>query len=273
MDLDAWAFPFLAGVFGVLIGSFLNVCIYRLPRDLSVVSPRSQCPHCQYAVRAWDNIPVFSYLILRGRCRDCGAVIPWRYPAVELATGLLFGWFVARYGLTTLALRNCVLAALLLALIFTDLETRLLPEQLTVGGIVLGFIFAWFVPIDDGSARLLGLTGRIASMLDATLGAAIPAALLWLAGWVFERLRDKQGLGFGDVVMLSTIGAFLGLRADFLALVLASFAGSVAGLTYVLMKREDPNTYELPLGSFLGAAGIVATLWGGAFMQWYGSLF
>lgn len=263
---------FLAGFAGLLIGSFLNVCIYRLPRDLSVVRPRSRCPECDRQIRAVDNIPVISYVLLRGKCRACGAAIPARYPLVELLTALLFGWFVYQLGLTLPALRDCVLSALFLALVFTDLETRLLPEPLTVGGIAAGLLFSFVTPVNDGTARLLGIPEPWRSPVDAVIGAFVPAAVLWFTGWLFEKIRHKQGLGFGDVVMISEAGAFLGLRAAFLVLIVASVAGSVVGLLFIFLRRKDPWSYELPLGSFLGVAGIAVAAFGAAMMRWYAGL-
>jgi leader peptidase (prepilin peptidase)/N-methyltransferase len=158
-------------------------------------------------------------------------------------------------------------------LTFTDLETRLLPEPLTISGITLGIAFAFFVPINDGAAVALGFTGRTGSVLDSLIGALIPAGTLWLAGWIFEKVRHKQGLGFGDVVMISEAGAFLGLRGAFLTLVSASVAGSVVGLIYILVNRKDPQNYELPLGSFLGIAGILVAAFGETFTNWYAGFF
>jgi leader peptidase (prepilin peptidase) / N-methyltransferase len=256
-----WPEAFVAGLAGLLIGSFLNVCIYRLPRDLSIVRPRSHCPECEQMVRSWDNIPLLSFILLRGKCRDCGAAISWRYPAVELLTGALFFAFVFMEGLTPLALRNCLFSAILLTLIFTDLETRLLPESLTIGGIAMGLIFSLFVPVGDGTVQLLtGISGRLASFLDALLGAVIPAGALWLTGWLFEKIRHKQGLGLGDVVMIAEIGAFLGLSGTLLALVIASVSGAIIGIIYIKAKNENAASYHLPLGSFLGVAAIIVML-------------
>ncbi len=261
-----------AGIFGLLIGSFLNVVIYRLPRDLSIVRPRSHCPACNHMIHAWDNIPLLSYLLLGGKCRNCGAPIPIRYPLVEVLTALIFAGFVTMHGVTLTALRDCILAALFLALTFTDLETRLLPEPLTIGGILIGLLFSLLVPIHDGSAALLGFSGALGSFLDSVIGAVIPAALLWGTGWLFERVRHKQGLGFGDVVMIAEVGAFLGLRAAILTLVVASIAGTLVGVLFLLQKRKDAWSYELPLGSFLGIAAIAVAAFGDRFISWYASL-
>ncbi len=264
---------FFAGVFGLLIGSFLNVCIYRLPRDLSVIRPRSRCNDCETMIRWWDNIPLVSYFVLRGKCRACGASISVRYPLVEALAAGLFAGIVALNGATVEALRDCVLSALFLALIFTDLETRLLPEPLTIGGIVVGIGFSLILPLNDGTAGALGASGRLGSLLDALLGAVVPAVLLWSVGWIFEKVRGKQGLGFGDVVMISEVGAFLGLRSAFLTLVVASLSGSVVGLAFIWRNRKDPWSYQLPLGSFLGVAGIIVALAGERFQVWYSGLF
>jgi leader peptidase (prepilin peptidase)/N-methyltransferase len=263
----------LAALFGLLIGSFLNVCIYRLPRDLSVVRPRSHCPECGAMVRSWDNIPVLSYLLLRGKCRDCGARISPRYAVVELLTGAAFAWFAAQDGASLLSLRNCVFAALMIALAMTDLETRLLPEQLTFPGIAAGLLFAIFQPVGDGTAALVfGLSGRAASVMDALLGAVIPAGALWLAGWIFKLVRKREGLGFGDLVLLAEIGAFLGLRATLLTLVLASVAGSLIGGAYIMLTRKPAESYELPLGTFLGSAGVFVAAFGTPVVRWYSGL-
>src|SRR5262249_11495413 len=181
-------------LFGLLIGSFLNVCIYRWPRDLSVVRPRSHCPSCQKQIAAWDNIPLVSYIVLAGKCRHCGARISPRYPLDEFATGALFFYFVARLGPTLLAVKMCCLTAMLLALIFTDLEERILPDEFTIGGTVLGLAFALFVPFKPESMTanailsvLFGVevTGQWASFAESAAGASIPAVTLWGGGWLY----------------------------------------------------------------------------------------
>jgi len=260
----------LAGIFGLLFGSFLNVCIHRLPRGQSVVRPRSHCPNCERQIPAIENIPLISYLALRGRCRNCRWRIPWRYPIVELLTGLLFAFFVCRDGLTVEAGRDCVLISILVVLAFTDLETRLLPEEFTIGGIVLGLVFSLVAPIPDGIAgAIFGLAGRIASVAESVLGAFVPALVLWLTGWAFEKIRHKEGLGFGDVLLLAAIGAFLGLKSALFTLVVASLAGSIIGLAYILISRKEIGSYKLPLGFFLGLAAIFVCAFGQPVMRWY----
>lgn len=266
----------LAGLFGLLIGSFLNVCIHRWPRDLSVVRPRSRCPECAAGIAWYDNLPVLSFLFLGGRCRGCRARISWRYPLVEALTGLCFYWFGSRYGLGWEAARSCVFSALAIGMIFSDLETRLLPDEFTIGGAGLGLAFAWFVPLPDSTfgffAQLAGwnLGPRAASIGGSLVGGLIPAGVLWLVGWLFEKLRHKEGLGFGDVKMLAAIGTFLGLSGALLTCFVGSVLGSVVGLVWIVALRRDAATFQLPLGSFLGAAALFNAAFGSA---WYWNLF
>jgi leader peptidase (prepilin peptidase)/N-methyltransferase len=270
----------LAGLFGLLIGSFLNVCIYRLTRDLSVVRPaRSYCPECENTIAWFDNVPLLSYVLLKGRCRHCGKRIPLRYPIVEALTAALFFLFVAALGPTLMAFKYCLLAAILIGMVFTDLEERILPDEFTLGGLVAGLALSWVIPTPSGLVSFLlavsgrQMTGHVLSLLESILGAVIPSGLLWLTGVLFEKLRHKEGLGFGDVKMMAMVGAFLGLGLTFQTLMLGTLMGSVAGLAYILIARKDHSNYELPLGSFLGAAGIIvilldqrvfARIWGGS---------
>src|SRR5215475_14872761 len=212
-------------LFGLLIGSFLNVCIYRWPRDLSVVRPRSRCPVCDTPIAAWDNIPLVSYLLLRGRCRKCRARISPRYPIVELATAAFFFYFVRSLGATATAVKMCAFSAMLIALIFTDLEERILPDEFTIGGIVLGIVFAGFVQVPDiTGAALLWMVGiepnaHWTSLLEAVIGAILPALFLWGGGWLYYKVRHREGLGFGDVKLVAMVGSFLGLRGALVTLI------------------------------------------------------
>lgn len=252
----------LAFLFGLLIGSFLNVCIHRMPKDLSVVRPRSHCPACEHMIAWYDNIPLVSYLLLRAHCRHCGARISPRYPAVELLTAALFAAAVAQHGATPAGLKLCLFAALMVGLLFSDLESLILPDEFTLGGLAAGLALAIFIPVDDVTAQaLLWLAGveagpRLRSVAEAVLAAAIPAGFLWLGGWLFEKIRHKEGLGFGDVKLVALIGAFLGLRETLLTLLSGSILGSVVGLLYIKLTGKDAATYELPFGTFLAAAAL-----------------
>lgn len=262
----------IAALFGLLIGSFLNVCIYRWPRDLSVVRPRSHCPYCEKTIAWYDNVPVLSYLLLGARCRHCRERISARYPVVEALTGALFFYFIYTLGPTLAGVKNCVLAAMLVALIFSDLETRILPDEFTKGGIVVGVIFSFFVPTPDSVVQsilwLLGLdvAGVKQSVIESVAGAALPALFLWGGGWLYLKLRHKEGLGFGDVKLIAMVGAFLGLRGALLTLILGSVVGTVLGYGYIKLTGKDTATYELPFGTFLGAAALAMLLGGSAFL-------
>ncbi len=251
----------LAAIAGLLIGSFLNVCIYRWPRELSVVRPRSFCPQCEKPVAWYDNVPVLSYAVLGGRCRHCAERIPVRYLLVELLTAICFAGAVLQQRPAIATIELCVFAAIMIALVFADLEERILPDELTLGGAAVGFLFA-LIP---GTERLflLPLTPPDwPAILEAALGAGFTALMLTLVRWLFERLRHKEGLGIGDLKMIAAIGAFLGIYGAVVTVVVASIAGSIIGVIYIVVARKDAGTYELPFGSFLGAAALAVAFWG-----------
>jgi leader peptidase (prepilin peptidase) / N-methyltransferase len=250
--------PFLAAAifaYGLLFGSFLNVCIYRLPRGKSVVTPRSACPHCGKMIPLYHNLPVLSWLILRGKCRECRQPISPRYMAVEILTGLLFLGCYLHFGLTLAMLKCVVLGFLLLGLVFTDAETKLLPDAMTLPGLVLGIGFSLIVPVNDLASRIIpGLVSpamraammrgeiswRLWSLSDSLLGAAVGASFLYGAAAIYLRARGVEGMGFGDVKLMAMIGAFLGTKLTVLTILAASLAGSLFGLSTVLaiwMKR------------------------------------
>jgi leader peptidase (prepilin peptidase) / N-methyltransferase len=258
----------LALLFGLLIGSFLNVCIHRWPRGRSVVRPRSHCVRCRKTIAWYDNIPVLSYALLRGRCRHCGKRISLRYPTVELLTGLLWFYFVLKLGPALPAIKLCVFSAITVALIFSDLEKRILPDELTLGGALAGLAFAPFAPLHDESSMgllwLFGieLRGGALSLVEAAIGAAIPAIFLWGGGWLYLKLRHREGLGFGDVKLMVMVGAFLGLQATLGTLLVGSLAGSLISLLYIWIAKKDASTYQLPFGTFLGAAALAMAIAG-----------
>jgi leader peptidase (prepilin peptidase)/N-methyltransferase len=250
----------LAFLAGLLIGSFLNVCVFRLPRDLSVMKPaRSFCPFCEQTIAWYDNVPVLSYILLRAKCRHCGAHIPLRYPVVELATAIAFAVCVAAFGLTGAAFKYALYSAIMITLIASDFEERILPDEFTVGGAVLGLIVAWFVPLHGEFALFVvpyAWGPRWVSVVEALIGATVSSGSIWLAGWLYEKFRHREGLGFGDVKMIFMIGAFLGLPGALLTLIAASLIGAVGGLLYIYFAGKDASTYELPFGSFLGGAAL-----------------
>jgi leader peptidase (prepilin peptidase)/N-methyltransferase len=262
----------LAFLAGLLIGSFLNVCIYRLPRDLSVVTPsRSFCPECEKTIAWYDNIPLLSFLVLGGRCRQCKARIPVRYLLVELATGAAFAVCVAALGLSLPALKYSLYSAIMIALIASDLEERILPDEFTLGGTLVGLAIAPFVPLEHYFASMFipfSWGERWQSLGESVFAALVGSGSIWLVGYLYEKLRHREGLGFGDVKMIAMIGAFVGLRLSLLTLILASVAGSVLGLAYIKLTRKDAATYELPFGSFLGLTALVVALWSNVISVW-----
>ena len=254
--IEAW----LGGVFGLLIGSFLNVCIYRLPRDLSVVTPRSFCTECGTQIAWHENVPVLSYAVLRGKCKHCAKRISWRYPVVELTTAVLFAAVMSEYGFSLAALKWLIFESILVALFWIDVEERLLPDVLTLSGTVFALLFAFFVPVPGILAATLtsSLPPWAASLSEASAGALILAVPIWALGRLYYFIRKREGLGFGDVKLLMMVGAFLGLEEGLIALTTGCVAGCVIGGAFILWKRHSANTYELPLGSFLcAAAGLV----------------
>ncbi len=272
---ESQLFTVFAFLFGLLIGSFLNVCIFRLPRDMSVVTPRSLCPQCEKTIRWYDNVPVLSFILLRGKCRDCGAAIPWRYPIVELLTGIAFGISVGAFGVTLPALKYCLLSAICITLIFSDLEERILPDEFTKGGGVIGLILAWFVPMPGGISYIFVRNRdnpRLLSLVESVLGIAICAGSLWLVGYLYEKVRDREGLGFGDIKMIAMIGAFLGLQGALLTLIISSVLGSIVGLAFIFTTGKNASTYELPFGTFLGAACLAVAVFGETVFRFYSSM-
>ena len=290
---------------GLCFGSFLNVCIYRLPLGKSVVTPRSACPHCGDLIPLYHNVPVLSWLILRGKCRACKQPISPRYLLIELLTGLLFLGCYAHFGLTLAALKCVVLGYLLLGLIFTDAETKLLPDAMTLPGLALGIAFSLVVPVNDLASRLIPgmvspamrseISWRLWSLSDSLLGAAVGASFLYGAAAIYLRARGVEGMGFGDVKLMALIGAFLGTKLTVLTILAASLSGSLFGLSTVLavwMKRlrrnkarSTPNIegrrrawqsarlalryYEMPFGVFLGGMAILSFLFGNRLLHWY----
>ncbi len=261
----------LAGIFvallGLAFGSFLNVCIWRLPRHESVAAGRSRCPECGAAIRAVDNVPLLSYVVLRARCRDCGAGISWRYPAIELATAALWMLCWLEFGISVEGAGMAVFCFLALGLAAMDAETMLLPNAFTLPGIALGVIYTGTI-CDGGWLGQLRCAG-------VALGWAVCAAGVILAiRGLYWLVRRREGMGLGDAKLFAMIAAWLGPVNAALALFLAVVAGAVYGIFWVsLRKGEDKASARVPLGSFLCAAAIFAAFEGGPVVEWYLGLF
>jgi len=263
--IDAWPLGVLVFAVGACIGSFLNVCIYRLPEDLSVVRPRSRCPHCEFEIAWYDNLPIVSWLLLRARCRRCAAPIAARYPLVELLTGAFAVAALVRFGPTVHGLVAFAFSAALLLITFIDLDHFIIPDEVSLPGIAVGLL----VSLLPGG---IGLT-------DAFIGTVLGGGILWAVAWSYERATGTEGMGFGDVKLLAMIGAFLGWQAIPMVLVIASVVGSVAGLLAIftpaglarmrrVQRRLGPGaavpylrraarTTAIPFGPFLALGALV----------------
>jgi leader peptidase (prepilin peptidase) / N-methyltransferase len=248
---------FALALFGLAVGSFLNVCIVRIPRGESIVVPGSKCPTCGRAIAWYHNIPVVSWLLLGARCAYCRARISVRYPAIELLTAAVFAVHGYFFELGPLLVVRLAFAAVLIVLAFIDLDHRILPNRITLPGVAAGLGLSLFLP-----------PGWMASLLGALAGGG----LLWLIGEAYFRLRGVEGMGMGDVKMLAMVGAVLGWKAVVVTLVLASFAGALVGLS-MLVHRQDAMKYALPFGTFLSAGALVASLVGDRLLTWYLSFY
>lgn len=265
-------------VFGLVMGSFLNVCIVRIPERKSIVRPASACPKCETPIRPWDNVPVVSYLALGGKCRACKARISILYPLVELLTGLLFVGCWLAFGFTAETLKWAAFSSLLVVLVFTDLRERILPDVVNYTGFGVALAISFFLPPSDGLALWLSKKmfsfpppAPALSLADALLGAAIGSSLLWMVSEAYFRLRGREGMGLGDVKMMLMAGAFLGAKRTLLTIFLGSVLGSVLGLAFILARRKQTD-YELPFGSFLGMAALLVVFFGTPVVNWYLSL-
>ncbi len=266
-------------LFGLIIGSFLNVCIVRIPGGKSVVRPGSACPKCGAAIKPYDNIPVLSYLLLGGKCRKCKNPISAMYPLVELLTALLFLACFEAFGLTPDALKWAVFSAILVVLVFTDLRERLLPDAVNYTGLGLGLVLSFFTPPADGTAHWLATRmfefpppAPVLSFSDAVLGAAFGSALLWGVSEAYFKLRHREGMGLGDVKMMLMAGAFLGVKRTLLTVFAGSLLGSALGIAFILARRKGSD-YELPFGTFLGMAALLVVFFGTPVVNWYQSQF
>lgn len=266
----------VAFIFGSCVGSFLNVCIWRLPRNKSIVIPRSFCPHCQAPIRGYDNIPLTSYLLLKGRCRDCGKRISPRYFIVELLTGAIFALFYFNYyshpGNLFIYL---LLASALVAITFIDFEHKLIPDRITYPGIVVGLLASLIV--QHQAPLLFSHIPKLNSLIDALLGILAGGGILWAIA-----ILSKGGMGGGDIKLGAMIGAFLGWQPTLLTLLLAFFVGAVVGIILMLLKLFTTKSFKaawkkrkefIPFGPYLALATLVTILKGRIILDWYLKVF
>jgi leader peptidase (prepilin peptidase)/N-methyltransferase len=286
-DLNLLPQPFIyvvAGVFGAIIGSFLNVVVHRLPREESIVLPSSRFPECGATIAFYDNVPVLSYLMLGGRCRACKVHISARYPAIEALTAVLWMAVVWRDGLTFALPFDLVFVTAITALIFIDAEHMILPNAITYPGIAFALVARLALPylmgrpyFDDLDMLLHGVLQGMplwaASLIGALIGALVGGGSLWLMGWTWEKLRGIEAMGLGDVKMMFMVGAYLGWRLTILNLFLGVFSGSLIGIALMMRQGKRNMQMLLPFGVFLGIGAIAALLIGRYIVEWYAGQF
>jgi leader peptidase (prepilin peptidase)/N-methyltransferase len=248
----------LIALFGLAWGSFLNVVIYRLPHGLNLALPPSHCPQCETRIKLHHNIPVLSWVLLGGKCRSCGTKIPATYLLVEVLTPLSFLALYLNFGLSLHFFISCLFTSGLLALTFIDFYHQILPDQITLPGLVLGLAYAFFR--DDLTLR------------QSLIGAVVGAGILLLVYGTYWLIRRREGLGMGDVTLMLMVGAFLGWRGSVLTLILGSFLGALVGV-YIIVVRKQDTQFALPFGTFLAPAAFVALVWGERIITWYLGMF
>lgn len=253
----AIVFPVFAFVFGAVVGSFLNVCICRMPKDESVVFPPSHCPQCNYLIRWYDNVPLLSYLLLRGKCRGCGTHISLQYPLVELLNGALTLLLFIRFGVSLTFLALFVFCSALVVITFIDIEHQIIPDEISLSGIVIGFVFSFFLPIT--------------SWLGSLIGILLGGGSLLLVAYGYQWFSGREGMGGGDIKLLAMIGAFLGWRAVPFVIFSASLVGSVLGVSMMLLQKKD-SKLAIPFGPYLSFGAVLYVFYGQQLIRWYFSL-
>jgi leader peptidase (prepilin peptidase)/N-methyltransferase len=244
----------LAFAVGAAIGSFLNVCIWRVPAGESVVFPPSHCPQCDTRIRSRDNIPLISYLLLRGRCHACGGGISLRYPAVEALTGLLFALLLYQFGWSPIVVSRALFVAALIVMSFIDLDHQIIPDGISLPGIVIGLVLAGI--------------GYGPPLMDSAVGALLGGGILWAVAAGYHALTGRDGMGGGDIKLLAMIGAFLGWRAVLVTLLLGSFTGALIGIGLIALRGADARV-PIPFGPFLALGALCALFFGEPLIAWY----
>ncbi|HXE98454.1 MAG TPA: prepilin peptidase [Dongiaceae bacterium] len=247
-------FPVFAFVFGMVVGSFLNVCICRMPKDESIVSPPSHCPHCSYQIRWYDNIPLVSYLLLKGKCRGCGAHISLQYPLVELLNGVLTLLLFLRFGPTPAFAVLFLFCSALVVITFIDIEHQIIPDEISLPGIVVGFALSFF------------LKGH--TWLNSLLGILLGGGSLLLVAYLYQRLTGKEGMGGGDIKLLAMMGAFLGWKAVPFIIFSSSLIGSLIGISIMLFQKKD-SKLAIPFGPYLAFGAVLYIFYGKPLIRWY----
>ena len=255
-------FSLLVFFIGACIGSFLNVCIYRIPREESVVAPRSHCPHCNQMIPAYDNIPLVSYLLLAGRCRTCKNVISVRYFLVELLTAVLFLLVWLQYGFDARTPIYWMMISGLILGTFVDFEHMIIPDRVTLGGVVAGLVLSPLVP------ALHDVTRPLDSLIAALIGMVVGAGILWGVGFLGKLILRKEAMGMGDVKLLGGVGALLGWQAVLFVIMISALIGSCVGVALILSRSKEWRS-RIPYGPYLALATVVWILWGKAWWEAY----
>lgn len=242
-------------ILGTVVGSFLNVCIHRLPREKSIVSPSSHCPHCGTPIHFYDNIPLISFILLRGKCRACKGPISIRYPLVELLMGLFSLVLFFRYGISALYLIYFIFFASLTVVSFVDLSHRIIPDVISLPGILAGIAFSWLHPE--------------LSLKHSIIGVFLGGGTLYLVASGYHLVTKREGMGGGDIKLLAMIGAFIGWKGVLFTILCSSFIGAVVGGALMLISSEADSKYAVPFGPFLSLGAIIYILWGEILITWY----
>lgn len=257
-----WFLNVYVFVLGAVVGSFLNVCISRLPDKQSIVKPRSRCPKCESDIQWYDNIPMISFIILRAKCRNCGEPISFQYPAVELLTAVLFALLLHRFTNLPAMIIYMVFTSALVVITFIDLEHFIIPDEISLPGIVIGLLLS-LLPESVTDGQMLPN-----SVLDSLIGCVVGAGLLYLTALFSLFVLKKEGMGGGDIKLLGMVGAFLGWKLALMTIVLGSVVGSVIGVTLILVGRHERGSY-IPFGPYLALGALVSMMWGDALMHGY----
>jgi leader peptidase (prepilin peptidase)/N-methyltransferase len=262
-------------VFGLIVGSFLNVCILRLPRGRSIVTPPSHCPRCKSSIKFYDNIPVISFLFLRGKCRHCGEPISWRYPLVELLNGLSYAWTIHEFGVNGETFLLMALCSSLIVITFIDFDHQIIPDAITLPGMLVGLMLAPFFmsalgdPLPFHLDRILPHAGPyLTGFLNSLIGLLLGGGPLFAIGWAWEKLRHVEAMGGGDVKLMGMVGSFLGWKGALLTIMLGAVAGSVVGVGLIVLKRHAIEKV-IPFGPFLAIGAFASAFYGPDLISWY----
>jgi leader peptidase (prepilin peptidase)/N-methyltransferase len=268
--VPTYIFAFL---FGAIVGSFLNVCIFRIPLGTSLISPSSRCPQCNIPIKAYDNIPILSYFLLGGRCGSCKAPISARYPLVETMMALFSGFLILKFGLSSSFFIYFILISSLVVVSFIDLDHRIIPDTISLPGIILGLLASFLKPTghNDFLVRFVfrAVKGAInMATLDSLLGVFIGGGLLYAVAVLFYWVTKKEGMGGGDIKLLAMIGAFLGWSSTVFTILISSLIGSIVGVVLMLATRAD-SKYAIPFGPFLSMGAVIYLFFGREIIRWY----